>query len=212
MSFEDQSCQRQFRFNGFFTRRENPTTFHDMNWIWVCCRYLSLSKKSLIVLKLCVLETHFKLYGYHNWHLKTSFVFFWEEENRVPFLQSLMGDNGHDHTLNENNWPIHKHKDIYINLSVLVTKTRVVWRASLALGERTGKTRATPRVSTAWLQVWLIISVSVWDFVLHWTGMTRNANEEQRKLCWLAAFSLPDKLIIDMTTMMTTRFCHIQSS
>ena len=46
---------------------------------------------------------------------------------------------------------------IYINLSVLVTKTRVVWRASLALGERTGKTRATPRVSTAWLQVWLII-------------------------------------------------------
>ena len=179
MSFEDQSCQRQFRFNGFFTRRENPTTFHDMNWIWVCCRYLSLSKKSLIVLKLCVLETHFKLYGYHNWHLKTSFVFFWEEESRVPFLQSLMGDNGHDHTLNENNWPIHKHKDIYINLSVLVTKTRVVWRASLALGERTGKTRATPRVSTAWLQVWLIISVSVWDFVLHWTGMTRNAKKNR---------------------------------
>ena len=157
MSFEDQSCQRQFRFNGFFTRRENPTIFHDMNWIWVCCRYLSLSKKSHIVLKLCVLETHFKLYGYHNWHLKTSFVFFWEEESRVPFLQSLMGDNGHDHTLNENNWPIHKHKDIYINLSVLVTKTRVVWRASLALGERTGKTRATPRVWTAWLQVWLMI-------------------------------------------------------
>ena len=117
MSFEDQSCQRQFRFNGFFTRRENPTTFHDMNWIWVCCRYLSLSKKSHIVLKLNVLETHFKLYGYHNWHLKTSFVFFWEEESRVPFLQSLMGDNGHDHTLNENNWPIHKHKDIYKSFS-----------------------------------------------------------------------------------------------
>ena len=181
MSFEDQSCQRQFRFNGFFTRRENPTTFHDMNWIWVCCRYLSLSKKSLIVLKLCVLETHFKLYGYHNWHLKTSFVFFWEEESRVLFLQSLMGDNGHDHTLNENNWPIHKHKDIYKSFSAGdKDKGRLASILSFGRKNRKGQSNSSSLDSmTAGLADDMLCS----DFVLHWTGMTRNANEEQRKLC-----------------------------